>query len=205
MKFARRRLPRDASGLDVVALCTLLTSGCWTIEVGCHPPAWHDPARLPLGDDLAGATALSLRSATAIGLGLGPALIDRLLVLGHAAGPVAGLALHELIINAVTHGNLEVACGGADSWDKLMQRQHAIDESLTDPEHARRAVTIALGWGSGLAVAVVADQGNGYDADAIATRPGLGLRLAGMAGRLDVMRGGRQSALALGAEAAGTG
>ena len=81
------------------------------IEAGHQPPPSHDPERLPLGEGLIGGLALSLSSATLIGLSLGPALVDRLSALGLRLGPMAGLALHELIVNAVIHGNLRVQAG----------------------------------------------------------------------------------------------
>jgi hypothetical protein len=198
MNFTRQTLQWDASFSYPAALCARLAPACWSIEPGIQPPPYHHPSLLPLGDGLIGGLALSLCSATAIGLSPGPALVDRLTELGASPGPLAGLALHELIANAVIHGNLQVGSGRSELWRDLSDRQHAIAAALADPSRAARVVTIAIGWRSSEMVAVIADEGGGYDPIAVpaATRgSGRGLRLAGTAGRVIVSCGGRTTAI----------
>jgi hypothetical protein len=200
MNFTRKALHCDACNPDPVTLCAGLASGRWAIEAEYNPPPAHDPARLPLGDRLTGAFALSLSSRTAIGMSLGPALVDRLMALGPAPGPLVGLALHELIVNAIIHGNLHVASGRSHLWQDVAERQALIAASLADRSCAERVVTIAIGWRPDRVVAVVADEGDGYD-PATTPTPGLaagrGLRLARMAGQVDVRCGGRQTAITI--------
>jgi hypothetical protein len=198
MNFTRETVHCDPANPDPEALCAQLASGLWAIEAEHNPPPSHDPTQLPLGGSLTGAIALSLSSVTAIGLSLGPALVDRLKVLGSAPGPLVGLALHELIVNAIIHGNLHVPSGRSRQWQDIAERQALIAASLADRSRADRIVTIALGWRPGQVVAVVVDEGDGYDVVNTPT-PGLaagrGLRLVRMAGRVDVHRGGRQTAI----------
>jgi hypothetical protein len=201
MNFTRETLPEDLLDSDATALCARLTPGCWMIEVGLQPPSTHDPERLRLGDGLIGGLALSLSGATLINLSLGPALVDRLTMLGPSLGPLAGLALHELIVNAVIHGNLHVESGGSCEWGDLTKRQVALAKALADPSRARRVVTIAAGWRAGEVVVAIADEGEGYDVTApqtVTRGSGRGLRLARMVGRLDVGSAGRQTAITMG-------
>jgi hypothetical protein len=206
MNFTREILYCDHADPNPMALCAQLAPGWWAIEAGRNPPPSHDPAQLPLGENLTGAIALSLSSASAIDLSLGPALVDRLTALGAAPGPLAGLALHELIVNAIIHGNLRVASGRSRQWQDLAERQALIAASLADPSCAGRIVTIAVGWRPGEAVAVIADEGDGYEA-ATSLTPGFasgrGLRLARMAGQVDVLNGGRQTVITLKCASAG--
>jgi hypothetical protein len=200
MDFTRDILPHNPLRLDAATLCSRLAPGCWVIEGGCRPPAAHDPHRLPGGYDLVGGLAVSLSSATLSGLSLGPALVDRLAALGASVAPLAGLALHELIINAVLHGNLQVASGGSGDWEDLEKRQAAFGRALADPWRAGRTVTIVACWGIRGVVVTITDEGKGYDAAApqkVSSGSGRGLRLARMVGRVGVTHGGRQTAITM--------
>ena len=200
MTFTRKTLHFDTADPDPAALCAELASGSWAIEAEHNPPPGHDPTRFPLGKRLTGAMAVSLTSVTAIGLSLGPALVDRLIGLGAVPGPLAGVALHELIVNAIVHGNLAVASGRSRQWQDMAGRQALIAASLADRSLAGRVVTIAVGWGPNKVVAVVADEGDGYDTAANQSptlAAGRGLQLARMAGRLDVHAGGRQTVITI--------
>jgi hypothetical protein len=200
MNFTREICLLDTPDTGVAELCARLRPGLWLIEAGHTPPAWHDPAQLLRGNGNLGAVALSLGSAAAIGLGLGPALIDRLAALGPSSGPLVGLALHELIVNAAIHGNLHVATGRSEWWQDLADRRSAITAALADPACAARVVTVAIGWRAAGLEAVIADEGDGYDTTmqhTVARGSGRGLRLARMVGQVDVLRGGRQAAITL--------
>jgi hypothetical protein len=201
MNFTRETLAEESLGSDPAALCGRLTPGCWMIEAGHQPPPSHDPERLSLGEGMIGGLAVSLSSATLISLSLGPALVDRLTMLGPSLGPLAGLALHELIVNAVIHGNLQVESGGSGDWGDLTKRQAALATALADPSRARRMVTIAVYWRASEVMVTIADEGEGYDVTALQTvrrGSGRGLRLARMVGRVDVGSGGRQTVITIG-------
>jgi len=201
MNFTRETLPEDSLHSEATALCARLTPGRWMIEPGLQPPSTHDPERLPLGDGLTCGLAVSLSSTTLLSLSLGPALVDRLTELGPSLGPLAGLALHELIVNAVIHGNLQVESGGSGEWEDLAKRQAALVNALADRSRARRMVTIAAFWSPSEAVVAITDEGEGYDVTALQTVRqgcGRGLRLARIVGRVDVMNGGRQTAITMG-------
>ena len=200
MNFTRETLPEDLPGSDPKALCAWLAPGRWMIEAGHQPPPSHDPERLPPGEGLTGGLALSLSSATLMGLSLGPALVDRLSALGLRLGPMAGLALHELIVNAVIHGNLRVQAGRCVDWADLAKRQATLADALTDPSRATRMVTIAAYWRAGGVVVAIADEGEGYDVSAprvAALGSGRGLRLARMVGRVDVLSGGSRTTITM--------
>ena len=110
------------------------------------------------------------------------------------------MALHELIVNAIVHGNLAVASGRACQWQDIAGRQALIAASLADRSRADRVVTIAVGWRPNKVVAVVADEGAGYDtaANRMPTlAAGRGLQLARLAGRLNVRAGGRQTVITI--------
>ena len=200
MNFIRETLARDTPGRDPAALCKRLLPGRWAIEAGYEPPPWHDPARLLSGRGVLDAIALSLGSAAVLNLDLGPSLAEHLAGLGVSPGPLAGLALHELIINAAIHGNLSVGSGRSAQWRDLAERQSAIAGALANPVCAARAVTIAIGWHAAGITAVIADEGEGYDtaASPAATRSsGRGLSLARRVGHVDVGCGGRQTTITL--------
>ena len=114
---------------------------------------------------------------------------------------MAGLALHELIVNAVIHGNLRVQAGRCVDWADLAKRQATLAEALTDPSRATRMVTIAAYWRpGGVVVAIAADEGEGYDVSAprvAALGSGRGLRLARMVGRVDVLSGGSRTTITM--------
>jgi hypothetical protein len=200
MNLIRETLPDNWPISDPEALCARLAPGRWTIEAGHQPLSSHDPERFPFGDGLTRGLALSLTSGTLIGLSLGPALVDRLGALGLPLGPMAGLALHELIINAVVHGNLQVEAGRSGNWADLAKRQAALADALADPLRTGRMVTIAAFWRTGEVSLAIADEGVGYDVSVPrATTPGSGrgLRLARMVGRVDVQCGGSRTTITM--------
>ncbi len=200
MNFTRETLPDDWPSSDLEALCARLVPGRWMIEAGHQPPPSHDPERFSFGESLIGGLALSLSSPTVIGLSLGPALVDRLSALGLPLGPMAGLALHELIVNAVVHGNLRVEAGRSGDWADLAKRQATLADALADPSRSMRMVTIAAYWRAGEVAVAIADEGGGYDVSAprVATPgSGRGLHLARMVGRVDVLSGGSQTTITM--------
>jgi hypothetical protein len=200
MNFTRETLPDDWPSSDPEALCARLAPGRWMIEAEHQPPASHDPERFSFGEGPIGGLALSLSSPTVMGLSLGPALVDRLSILGLPLAPMAGVALHELIVNAVVHGNLGVEAGRSGDWADLAKRHATLADALADPSRSTRMVTVAAYWRAGEVVVAIADEGEGYDVSAPrVAKPGSGrgLRLARMVGRVDVLAGGRLSVITM--------
>ena len=142
--------------------------------------------------------AISLRSATLLRSNFASVLMARLEAQGCAFDQLATLALHEILLNAAIHGNLDVASGPSANWSDLATRTSLIAAALQDPVRAARSVTVALGWDARWVSAVVADQGAGYRLEPAGSAAGGGPRGAGRgliiaraAARLDVLDGGR--------------
>ena len=109
------------------------------------------------------------------------------------------LVIHELIANAILHGNLGVASApkdaGLDGLDEFLDR---VDQRLSDDEAARRWVIVRCAWTPGRLSVAIIDQGGGFDVKAIDLMPeserawGRGIEMAReMASLLRFMRGGR--------------
>ncbi len=186
------------------SLCTLLHPGAWVIETGFTPPPAHRPERLLAEWPCDAACAISLSTATLLQRDLGQAIAAWIQAAGREIGPLAGLALHELLLNAAIHGNLAIGSGASTNWRELSQRQTMIANALQDKAHSARLLTVAIGWNARLVALVVADQGGGYQeppqepAMAGATRAaGRGLKIARRVGRLEVLDGGRCAAFLL--------
>ena len=158
-----------------------LRQGVWLIEDGLDLPADHDPQALL---QMAGSeihAAISLRTPSLLRANLAQVLAQWLERLGGPLAPAGILALHEVVLNAAIHGNLEVASGPLSNWSNLIARDKLIESALQDPRLAARAVTVAMGWGrDGVRRAAVADQGAGYvAAEAERAWPHVGRRAAG--------------------------
>ena len=185
-------------------LCTGLRPQVWLIEAGHAPPPAHRPERLLAGRHCEAATAISLSTATLLESDLGQALTAWLHSSGCAVGPLAALAMHELLLNAAVHGNLEIGSGPSIDWHDLCARQGMIAAALQDRTRSARVLTIAVGWDARVVVVVIADQGSGYAE--VAPEPatvtgrrgaGRGLKIARRAGHMDVRDGGRCAVLLL--------
>lgn len=203
MRFGRHVFT-SASGSDPGLLSGQLRSGVWLVQAGCEPPASHRPASLLAGaiskPGLESGLALTLTSACALQRNLGMALIGRVAEEGCVVTPLAALALHEMVLNAVIHGNLAVGSGPAREWHDLAVRERQIAEALRDATRAARLVTVAAGWNAGCLVTAIADQGSGYRPKAWTRQAGeqgpragagRGLMIARAACRVDVLRAGR--------------
>ena len=112
-------------------------------------------------------------------------------------------SVHEMMANALVHGNLEVASpkpgmAGFDAYCK------ALDHALADPALQRRRVEISgLCTSDGLLEIAILDHGPGYDfgevtrIDVEASPRQHGLAIVSAAGRLRVEDGGRCAILSL--------
>lgn len=187
--------------LDAADLRTCLPNGSWMVEEGGQPPAWHDPGLLPGTSACGQGLAISLRGITVLAIDFGLILTARLRAEGYALPPLAGLALHEIIVNAVVHGNLGVSSGAATQWDDLAMRQSLIERALADPRKAALVVTAAAAWDGTRILVSIADEGAGYAACAVPNpgrrAAGRGLSIARAAGEVAVSANGRCTQLVL--------
>ena len=173
-----------------------LRPGVWLIEQGLRPPPAHVPAVLLEGADVGDAFALSLGSAAVLTLELGDAVVACIAAAGCRLGELVGLAIHEILLNAAVHGNLEVNSGDALRWSDLAMRQCLIAASLGNATRAARAVSLAVGWRPDAAIVAIADEGAGYETQPATTESarrgaGRGLLIArAAASRIDVVAGG---------------
>ena len=173
-------------------------SGFWAVEADCVPPAAHHPGRLLSGCAAAACMAVTLRTATMLSLNLANLVADRLGGEGCVLAPMASLALHEILVNAAIHGNLDVRIGDIAAWRDIVRRERLIAAALDDPAKSGRLVTLAVGWGAQSVAAIVIDEGRGYtpaarhtpDVCASHLATGRGLMVARAAGHVDVLRGG---------------
>lgn len=176
MRYKLRPYRWDAAPQDAVALFDVLAVGDWMIEDGVAAPSWHAPALLLAQPAALGGVAITLRSSTAFRLTIAPTMMGWLMAQAGTLEPLADVALHELIGNAVLHGNLEIASGPSGDVRDLDARYELVCAALDDPPRAGRCVTVAAGWTDAELRLCVADEGVGYGA----TRGGLvGGRLAG--------------------------
>ena len=185
------------------SLCGLLQPGSWLIETGCVPPPAHRPERLLADWEGEAASAISLSTAPLLEGDLGQAIVDWMQTAGCELAPLAGLAVHELLLNAAVHGNLGIGSGPSSNWQDLSDRQAMIASALRDRTRSGRVVTMAVGWNARLAAVLIADQGGGYrgsapgDVAATTRAAGRGLGIARKVGRLEVRDSGRCAALLL--------
>ncbi len=199
-RFTANLRDRQSAG---ESLCSAWHPGAWLVEADHAPPPAHRPERLLAGRECAAAAAISLSTATLLEGDLGQAIVAWLQAAGCDLELHAGLAVHELLLNAAIHGNLEIGSGPSADWRDLSARQREIAAALQDATRSARVLTVAVGWGAQMAAIVIADQGAGYcDAPEPAMAGGLraagrGLKIARRAGRLEVLDGGRCAAFLL--------
>jgi len=165
---------------------------------------WGEVGRVPDGQYLlthlaAGGLALALRTDTAYGCDVVPlfaqAVAARLIAVGQDISDLE-FSVHEMVTNALLHGNLGLASSGGD-LDGLEAYGERLAEALDRPAQARRRLMIsAAHTETGLEIAVE-DEGDGFDHAALLASPGdprrpHGLTLvSAMASRLRFERGGR--------------
>ena len=185
-------------------LCAGLRLQAWLVEAGCLPPPAHRPERLLAGRHCQAAAAISISTTTVLGDALGQALISWLESARCKVAPLAGLAVHELLLNAAIHGNLEIESGPSTNWCDLSAREGMIAAALQDVKRSARVLTVAVGWDARAAAVVIADQGAGYreppqDSTTAGERRGAGkgLKIARLTGQMDVRDGGRCATLLL--------
>lgn len=206
MRFIRDRFRLATDACDA-GWESRLRPGRWSVEAGLCPPGFHKPEILlaaPEGADAGGSgLALSLSSGGVLKINAAQALLGHAAAAGCHVGPRVMLALHELMLNAAIHGNLGVSSGPSACWPDLSARNGMIKAALADPTAAARAVTVALFWTRTTMRLAIADEGEGYPAEAIPPPPrpgkhraaGNGLRIARAAGEVSVTVGGRCTTL----------
>ncbi|HTR17685.1 MAG TPA: ATP-binding protein [Acetobacteraceae bacterium] len=183
---------------DEPALRGALRPGIWGVERDLLPPAWHTPALL-LAAGAEQCLALSLRTASAYRQLPLPTLLAALNAAGIRLAAKTVLALHELVVNAIVHGNLGIDSGPSHSLADLHARDASIKAALRDPAHANRTVTLAFASAAEQVEAAVADEGNGFVMAAGGGEcSGRGLAIARAAARdVRFTAGGRCARLAL--------
>lgn len=216
MEWQQDIVPETWNRQDGSALARLLRPGGWLTE-SAHPPAAHRPEILMQHFHGTAGTGISLHSDTVLNMDLAALIIDKLAEEGCLLEGLARVALHEIVLNAAIHGNLEVDSGASNDWAALAFRQQAIDAALRVTARAHRNVTIACAWNDTTACLVVADEGRGYDA-ANLTAPlpqpppppggmrrgaGHGLLIARAAADVHILQGGRCVRLAFARQPAG--
>ncbi|EWY39574.1 hypothetical protein N825_05640 [Skermanella stibiiresistens SB22] len=127
-----------------------------------------------MSDGGANTFRLSVTTATAFKVECAKLVCDALAyrgVLPESSRFQVEIALHEIVANAILHGNLEI-----ESHLKARPEQYEtycahLRERLAEPERGGRWIDIAAGWdGAGLSLSVM-DQGNGFRSDTAEAMP----------------------------------
>lgn len=74
------------------------------------------------------------------------------------------LALHEALVNAMVHGNLEIGQISKESLDDFIQFCQLIETRLADPHYGPRRVVMFAQWPGETIDVTIEDVGPGYDA-----------------------------------------
>lgn len=77
------------------------------------------------------------------------------------------LALHEALVNAMVHGNLEIGPIAKDNLEDFIQFCQLIETHLADSRFGPRRVVMYARWGGETLDVVIEDQGKGYDPSAV--------------------------------------
>lgn len=113
---------------------------------------------------------LDLSTATAYGLEPAhhfcEALAERV-ELSENTRQLMELALHEALVNAMVHGNLEIGPIAKDSLEDFIQFCQLIETHLADPVFGPRRVLMYARWSGETLDVVIEDQGKGYDPDSV--------------------------------------
>lgn len=72
------------------------------------------------------------------------------------------LALHETLINALVHGNLEISTGQVKTAYDFMDYTNLLQERLKSSAFAKKSVCIYASWNTHKLVIRVKDEGSGY-------------------------------------------
>ena len=189
-------------GEDTIKACLVAPylGGCEVEESG-----WTIPGHRMLAHLGAGGMAMSVSTVSAyqcdLAIAFTTALCRRHPKLASRSEEI-DRAVHEMMANALVHGNLEVASPrpGMDGFDAYCK---ALDHALADPALQRRRVEISALYAQGLLEIAVLDHGSGYDARNV-TRMEVeaaprqhGLAIISSTGRLRIEDGGRCAILAL--------
>lgn len=117
---------------------------------------------------------LSLTTATAYRLEAAQAFCDALAARTKADKKLRQameLALHEAMVNAMVHGNLEIGSLPKDSLDDFVRFCESIETRLGDPRFGDRRVDVRAEWCGDFIELVVQDHGRGYDTTSVLRRP----------------------------------
>ncbi len=146
--------------------------------------------------------AVSLSTATGHATELARLFVEALgrrLGLDEERRQAVELAVHEAVVNALLHGNLEVGPLPKETVEDFIAHCNAVEARLTDPDYALRRLEVRASWDDGRVTVVVADAGPGFDVESLAARneptrkSGRGLFLIGeLAEDVAIEDGGRR-------------
>jgi phosphoserine phosphatase RsbU/P len=193
--LVRPRLDAD----DIARALAPPFAGCReTEEMTDTPLSAHFTAHLENGG-----IGLVLRTDTAyaccVGLIFAAAISQRLLEPGEQVAEL-DLAVHEVVANALIHGNLGVMSphGDLGAFESYCE---AVESALADPVKVRRKIQISARRDGDAIVVAVQDEGSGYDSATahsdVAHRHRHGLDLVSQLGTFAVEEGGRRMILCL--------
>jgi anti-sigma regulatory factor (Ser/Thr protein kinase) len=91
--------------------------------------------------------------------------IDDRLLLGQELRDRILTALHEVLLNAVFHGYLQLESGLRDTLVGFKATHETIERQLASPEHAQSKVLIEARWSASRLLIAVHDNGVGFDPD----------------------------------------
>lgn len=120
-----------------------------------------DLSRLRLGG-----LYLDLSTMTAYGLEPAHQFVDALaerLEIDEERRSQMELALHEALVNAMVHGNLEIGPISKESLDDFIQFCQLIETRLADPQFGPRRVVMYAEWPGETLDVTIEDVGPGYD------------------------------------------
>lgn len=109
---------------------------------------------------------LDLSTMTAYGLEPAHQFCDALaerIELSEQTRSMMELALHEALVNAMVHGNLEIGPIAKESLDDFIQFCQLIETRLADPQFGARRVVIYATWAGETVDVAIEDMGQGYD------------------------------------------
>lgn len=117
---------------------------------------------------------ISLTTATGYGLEVARAFCDAVgarTAMDDKMRQMMELALHEAMVNAMVHGNLEIVSQSKDSLDDFVLFCQTIETRLADRHFGGRRVGVAADWSGETIDVTVTDNGPGYDHAAVLERP----------------------------------
>jgi hypothetical protein len=148
------------AALDAETLIFALKPPCRRFVEG------EDPAGSASGSK--GSIAIRLSTATAYGLPIGD-IVANIFEFWTPIRPDQRMAVmtvvHELVMNAVIHGNLGISNSNRTSIEHFAELEKELASRLQAPETAQKTIRIRLRWSDRALYVQITDQGRGFMAD----------------------------------------